>query len=142
MKKLLRRTFEGYGGQTMANIWNFVQFKPSERPKYTRYELAKMVSDKRNNLGLKIEEFSREIGIETNLLRDIENASRSFNAVIYQAISKILEMSPEELLVKDCDNTQSISFRSKEMNKEIETTVKLANLLFDEIVMQEKISIR
>jgi ribosome-binding protein aMBF1 (putative translation factor) len=126
----------------MANIWNYVQYNSSERPKYTRYELAKMVRDKRHQLGVEIEELAQNVGIESKLLQSIEDAARSFNVIMYKAISKILEMSTEELLMKEKDNLDSVSFRSNEMNGKIEETVKMANLLFDEIVMQEKISTR
>ncbi|WP_458413028.1 helix-turn-helix domain-containing protein [Schinkia sp. CFF1] len=126
----------------MANIWNYVQFTDSERPKYTRYELAKMVLEKRNQLGLKTEELAEKVGIEPRLLTSIEVASRSFNVLMYKAISKILDMTTDELVMKDKDNLASISFRTNDLNSEIEETVKIANLLFDEMVMQEKIGVR
>jgi len=126
----------------MANIWNYVQFNDSERPKYTRYELAKMVIEKRSQLGLSTEEFAKKFGIETRLLTSIEAASRSYNVVMYKAISKILDMTTDELIMRDKDNLASISFRTKDLNNDIEETVKMANLLFDEMVMQEKIGVR
>jgi transcriptional regulator with XRE-family HTH domain len=126
----------------MAPIWNFVEFKPSERPKYTRYELAKMVKEKRESLGLLPDQMAEAHGITVTLLNKIEGASRLFNATMYNAVSSILKIPVESLLEKETDDLDAISFRASEQNPELEETVRIANMLFDEIIMQEKIGTR
>jgi transcriptional regulator with XRE-family HTH domain len=125
----------------MANMWNF-EFKPSERPKYTRYELAKMVKVKRESLGLEPYEMAEKHGIDTTLLSKIEGATRSFNVAMYKAVSSILNMSVDKLLEKETDDMATMSFRSDDQNSNVEEAVQVANMLFDEIIMQQKISTR
>ncbi|MCK6075376.1 XRE family transcriptional regulator [Paenibacillus silvae] len=125
----------------MANIWDSIQFNPSERPKYTRFELAKLVRDKRTSLGLTHSELSSQFGGNENLWESIEAASRAFNVRIYTAIGAFLGMSTKELTSKDVDNIEAISFRANETNEEINKAIQIANLIFDEMVMQEKISV-
>jgi transcriptional regulator with XRE-family HTH domain len=126
----------------MANIWNYVEFKPSERPKYTRYELAKMVKELRESLGLLPDEMAENYGITSALLNKIEGATRLFNVAMYKAVSSILEIPVEALLEKETDDLTTVSFRADEQSSKVEETVRLANMLFDEIIMQEKISTR
>lgn len=125
----------------MANIWESVQFNPSERPKYTRFELAKLVRDKRVKHDLSYSDLSSQYGGDENLWESIEAASRAFNVRVYTAIGAFLGMSIKELTSKDVDIIEGISFRAKETNEEINKTVQIANLIFDEMVMQEKISV-
>jgi transcriptional regulator with XRE-family HTH domain len=129
-------------GEKMTNIWNHVQFNPSERPKYTRYELAKMVREKRKNDGLTQEEMADKLNVDLSIVKQIEEASRTFNAKMYKLVSSIIGKSITELTSKETDDTLSISFRASEQKPEIEAAVMIANLLFDEIIMQEKISTR
>jgi transcriptional regulator with XRE-family HTH domain len=126
----------------MTTIWNYVQFKPSERPKYTRYELAKMVSEKRESLGLLPEETAEKFGMSVAQLKTIEGATRSFNVAMYIAISSILDVSIEALLEKETDDMATVSFRADAQNSEVDEAVRISNMLFDEIIMQQKISIR
>ncbi|MDU0331789.1 helix-turn-helix transcriptional regulator [Paenibacillus sp. 3LSP] len=126
----------------MANIWEFVRFNTSERPKYTRYELAKLVREKREQAKLSLDDVATQFNVDVELWKSIENASRSFNVKIYKIISAFLDMSISELLAKDVDDMAAISFRAndKEENEEISEAIYLANLIFDEMVMQEKLS--
>lgn len=112
-----------------------------ECPKYTRYELAKLVRDKRKEDKLTIDEMASRFDVDNNFWESIENATRVFNVRIYKIISQYLNLSLDELLSKENNNMESISFRTKENNEEIEFAVKVANKIFDEMIMQEKIGV-
>lgn len=122
----------------MANIWEYVQFKPSERPRYTRFELAKLVREKRTQSNFSINELVTQFGGDTKLWESIENATRSFNVHMYKLISAFLCIPMEELTAKEVDNMEAISFRANDTNAEITEAIEIANLIFDEMVMQEK----
>ncbi|MDY7046703.1 MULTISPECIES: helix-turn-helix transcriptional regulator [unclassified Virgibacillus] len=123
----------------MPNIWDKVQLNPSERPKYTRFELAKLVQERRNELGLSLKEISNKYGVEESFWRSIENASRAFNVKIYKLIGEFLNMSKDEMLAIEVDDMSSLSFRTSDENHpEIQEAIEFANIVFDEMVMQEK----
>jgi len=125
----------------MANIWDYGSLSPFERPKYTRYELAKLVRDKRIELGLTPREAAMQYNVDEKLWKSIESASRAFNVRIYKIVADFLGMSREEILAKEIDDMAAISFRTKENNQEIEEAVQIANAIFNEMVMQEKIGV-
>lgn len=126
----------------MATIWDYVEFDPCQRPAFTKYELSKKIKEKRSASGLSIEEFSKKYGIPVSLLVSIEEAKRSFNVPMYEACSKILEMDLNELLKTDQEDLSCINFRSDKVNEATWKTVEMANVLFNEMVMQHKISTR
>lgn len=125
----------------MTNVLEVGNFKPPERPKYTRYELAKLVRNKREKLGLTVESVAAQYNVDEKLIQSIENASRIFNVRMYKVICEFLDMSKEEILSKEVDDMTAISFRSKGDSDKIRETVQMANAIFDEIIMQEKIGI-
>lgn len=126
----------------MLTIWDKVATTPSERPKYTRYELGEMVREKRIKLNLSIVEVAENFQVEESLWESIENASRSFNVRIYKLIQDFLEMPKEELLAKDVDDFSLLSFRkNKENHDEIQEAFEIANKIFDEMVIQKKIGV-
>lgn len=126
----------------MATIWNYVDFSPYQRPAFTKYELSKKIKEKRVASGLSIEEFSKKYDIPVSLLVSIEEAKRCFNVPMYEACSKILEMDLDELLKTDQEDLCCTNFRSREVNDSTWETVRIANILFNEMVMQHKISIK
>ncbi|MCU9612742.1 XRE family transcriptional regulator [Caldibacillus lycopersici] len=116
---------------------------PNERPKYTRFELAKLVRDKRNELGLSVVQLADKYSVTESFWESIELASRVFNPKIYKIIGDFLEISKEELLSKEIDDVSLISYRTNtEEDEKIGEAVKLANIIFNEIVIQEKIGIQ
>lgn len=126
----------------MSTIWDFIQTSPNERPKYTRYELAKMVHDKRVKLGLTVEDLASRYEVNVPFWESIESASRAFNVRIYKLIGSFLGMSKDELLAKEFDDETTISFRTiDEEHIEIKEAVQAANAIFNEMVMQEKIGV-
>lgn len=128
----------------MATIWEKVDFNPYERQSYTKYELSHMVIKKREELGLTVEELSKKFEIQLDILRAIEEAKRSFNVPMYRACSKILGMSIDEILKKDAEKVQDVSYRkaSSKTNECVNETVELANCIFHEMVMQHKFNVK
>ncbi|BDG81245.1 hypothetical protein BSF_29740 [Bacillus subtilis] len=126
----------------MGTIFDKIKDNPYERPKYTRYELAKMVKDYRVEKGLSVESVAKRFDVESTFWSSIEEASRVFNSKIYNVISEFLGVDRRELLQKDKDNLSAISYRSKLKSNGIDESVHLANIIFNEIVMQEKIGAR
>ncbi len=127
----------------MSTIWDVIETTSSERPKYTRYELAKLVKNKRESLDLSILEVASQHDVEASFWESIENASRTFNVKIYKLIAEFLNMSKTELLAKEVDDMSSISFRAQnETQHEIKEAIEIANFIFNEMVMQEKIAVQ
>lgn len=122
-------------------IFDKIQSNPFERPRYTRFELAKLVQERRKELNLSIDEVSKNYDVEVSFWQSIESGSRAFNVKVYKIIGDFLNMSKDEMLAKDVDNIDSLSFRtSDENNPEIQEAIQIANIVFDEMVMQEKIA--
>jgi len=129
------------GEDSMPTIWEKIQFNPSERPKYTRFELAKLVKERRKELNLSLEEVSSKYGVTEEFWQSIENASRAFNVKVYKIVGSFLDMTKDEMLSTEVDDMASLSYRtSEEKHPEIQDAVQFANILFDEMVMQEKIA--
>lgn len=126
---------------TMPTILDKIQLNPSERPRYTRFELAKLVQERRKELNFSLEDVANKYGVEESFWQSIENASRAYNVKVYKLIGLFLNMSKDEMLAKEVDDMTSLSFRtSDEKNPEIQEAVHFANIIFDEMVMQEKIA--
>lgn len=126
--------------EIMSNIWDSIQFTPSERPKYTRFELGKIVREKREERQLTLEAVAAQFNVSADLWKSIEDASRALNVRTYKLISAFLGITLEQLLEKETDNLAVISFRATDTNPEINEAIQVANLIFDEMVMQEKFS--
>ncbi|TMN22607.1 XRE family transcriptional regulator [Lentibacillus cibarius] len=124
----------------MQTILDKVYSNPSERPKYTRFELAKLVQERREELNMSIEMVASKYEVTESLWKSIEDASRVFNTKIYKLIGDFLNMGKNEMLAVEKDDITSLSFRTDdEEHPDIQETVQLANIIFDEMVMQEKI---
>lgn len=126
----------------MATIWDYVEIDPCQRPAFTKYELSKKIKEKRVASGLSVEEFSQQYGISAYLLVSIEEAKRSFNVPMYEACARILGMELDELLKTDQEDLGCVRFRSGKVHEVTWNTVEMANVLFNEMVMQHKISAR
>lgn len=125
----------------MADIYKFVKKSDNSRPLYTSYELSKMVRDKRSSEGIGETEFASRYGIAIELLQKIENGNSSFSPKLYRACGKILGLSNEELLSEINDDTDAANFRSNANDDNVQGTFDMANMLFNEIIMQKKIGI-
>lgn len=125
----------------MTTIIEKIKIGPSERVKYTRFELAKKVREQRESLNLSIEDVAEKYEVDVSFWNSIEKASRIFNVKIYNIIEDFLQLNQDELLAREVDDMTTISFLlSDEESTEIEKTIEFANLIFDELVLQEKIA--
>lgn len=122
-------------------LWDNIHLKPSERLKYTSFELAKMVKEKRLSSGLTVEEVAIQYNINTIMLERIEAASCVFNVKMYHFISLFLGLTTEEIIAKEKDDMTVLYASLQKANPEIKKTVHDANAIFDEMVMQLKISV-
>lgn len=110
----------------------------NRRPRYTKYEISKLVNEKFNNSKLTKLEFCMKFDIDEKILNDILEAKRSFNKMLLNKSSIILGIDMKELLREDIDTLPA--FRSEEIKDDTIETFNIANLLFNEIIMQNKIS--
>lgn len=79
-------------------------------PKYTQYQLSKMVNYKLESMNLAIQDAASRFSIEEELLQDILGEQVRFKSKHYQVVSKITGQSVEELL--EVEDIKPISFRS------------------------------
>ena len=107
----------------------------STRPRYTKYKISKLVKDKFEKSNLSKEEFCKEFNITKEMFESILNTKVSFNKKILNICAIILDKSVSELISKEQDSCITFEFENEE---EIKATFELANLLFDEIIMQDK----
>lgn len=109
------------------------------RPKYTKYEISKLVKDKFKQSNLSKDEFCKEFNITKEMLESILTAKISFSKKILNICAIILDKSVSELISQEEDSP--IAFRSGEINEDTKETCEIANYLFNEIIMQDKIFI-
>lgn len=132
------------GGGNMKTIWDYVKFSPNKRPAYTKYEIAKLIREKRCKSNLTSDEFAEKYDTDPSIIECIEKAQRNFNMNIYNICSKILNKSIKELTRFDEEELElNLSFRkegSVAEDKEAIETVNMANFLFNEMVMQQKLN--
>lgn len=121
----------------MATILDAINFSPYERARYTRYELSSLVKRKRADMNMNIVDFASFYDISVKYLKEIEICHRLFNVEMYEICMKVLDMSFEEILAEDKDEDVVTEFP----NEEIKQAYELANVIFQEMVMQEKISV-
>lgn len=103
--------------------------------KYTKYEISKLVKDKFKQSNLSKDEFCKEFNITKEMLESILTTKTSFDKRILRNASIILNKSIYELVSKEQDSCITVKFKTEEAK----ATFELANLLFDEIIMQDKI---
>ena len=126
----------------MAGMLDCINLSNNSRPLYTSYELSKMVKDKRLACGVDEVTFSNQYEVPQNILSRIEEGTCSFSPVMYKACAKILDISTDDLLKVITDDMSSINYRTDDDSDEVEMTFDKANWLFNEIIMQDKISAR
>ena len=120
----------------MATILDAINFSPYKRPKYIRYELSSLVKKKRAEMNMEIEEFASVFDVPVKDIEEIELCQRLFGQQLYETCMKVLNMSFEEILAEDKDEDVVTEFP----NEEIKQAYEIANLIFQEMIMQEKIS--
>lgn len=123
----------------MSNIYEFIQKSNNCRPVYTSYELSKMVRNKRKEEETDCNSFALRYNLNIKLLQEIEQGQCSFSPRHYKACCNILGLSYEEILKEYDDSKECVNFRTCGSERETEKTFDVANMLFNEIIMQEKI---
>ena len=103
--------------------------------KYTKYEISKLVKDKFKQSNLSKDEFCKEFNITKEMLESILVAKISFSKKILNICAIILDKSVSELISQEQDSCITVKFKTEEAK----ATFELANLLFDEIIIQDKI---
>lgn len=129
------------GGIDMADIYEFVKKSNNSRPLYTSYELSKKVKDKRISEGIDASGFASKYDIPLDILLKIEEGTCSFSPKIYKACGQILGLATDELLSEINDDVAAANFRSDGNDANVQGTFELANMLFNEIIIQRKIGI-
>ncbi|EGC93288.1 putative toxin-antitoxin system, antitoxin component, Xre family [Turicibacter sp. HGF1] len=90
-----------------------------------------------------ISEMAKRLALDEDLIMEIEQSPRFFNVNSYKACSQILEIPIVQMLEKEIEEPVSISYRQKEIgcgNEETSKTIELANIIFQEMVIQHKIN--
>ncbi|MEG2896547.1 MAG: hypothetical protein RR887_13355 [Niameybacter sp.] len=123
----------------MSTILDSLQFTNNQRPKYTKYELSRQVIAKRASEDMSIDDFSRKYDVDPQIVEEIEEAQVAFDAEIFNACSKILNKSIREIVAMEEDDLSTMNFRTNSKSKDLMDTVELANTLFHEMIMQQKI---
>lgn len=129
------------GGISMADIFDFVKESYNRRPLYTSYELSKKVRDKREESKKGLLEFASLYEISVEDLKKIEEGKCSFSPKLYRICGNILNLSSDELLKETVDDISVANFRADDKGEAVKDTFDIANMLFHEIIMQEKIAI-
>lgn len=126
----------------MATIFDYLSKSNCQRPVYTSYELGKLVKDKREGENASLEEYAQKYNIGVEILSRIEGLKGTFTPKMYRACASVLEMSLDDILKMENDNIEMASYRAEGSSDAVNRTVEFANQLFNDIIMQKKISIR
>lgn len=126
----------------MADIYEYIKKSNNSRPVYTGYELSKMVKEKREGSGLDRADFAAEYGISEKILTEIETGACAFSPKFFKTCGSLLGFSNEELLAEICDDERTVNFRVSGEPDGVLDTFEKANMLFQEIIMQNKIGVR
>lgn len=114
----------------MADIFNFIEQSANTRPKYTSYEIIYMIKEKQKQSGLSLEEFCAKYNLTLEGYEKLISYRGVFNWKIYYKCAEILGVNVGELLEEYIDDVPASD----------DKTFLLANKLFNEIIMQEKIA--
>ena len=114
----------------MADIFNFIEQSANTRPKYTSYEIIYMIKEKQKQSGLSLEEFCAKYNLTLEGYEKLISYRGVFNWKIYYKCAEILGVNVGELLEEYIDDVPASD----------DKTFLLANNLFNEIIMQEKIA--
>lgn len=111
------------------------------RPAYSRYQIATLIKRKREELGISLDDLAKTWDMPTDMVKLIEEGKRSLNTSIYRKIADFTKIDFCEL-TKVHEDTSYCSFRqeSEFRNEGTNDTVKLANIVFHEILGQESLT--
>lgn len=112
------------------DIYNFVNQSDNARPKYTSFEIIYLIKEKQKQSGLSLENFCAKYNLTLEGYEKLISYRGVFNCKIYYKCAEILEVDVSELLEEYIDDIPAFD----------DKTFLLANKLFNEIIMQEKIA--
>ena len=117
----------------MGDIFEYINQSDNIRPKYTDYEIRELIRQKLLASGLSKEKFLRKYNISFELFNDLIGENKMFTKEMLYKSAEILEVDIDELVEEYEDDLSSFSdaFNDK--------TFVVANKLFNEIIIQEKI---
>ena len=114
----------------MADIFDCVKVSDNIRPKYTSFEIINLIKEKQKKSGLSLNEFCAKYNLTIEGYEKLISYRGIFNWKIYYKCAEILEVTVDELLEEYIDDVPAFD----------DKTFLLANKLFNEIIMQEKIA--
>ena len=114
----------------MADIFDCIKVSDNIRPKYTSFEIIYMIKEKQKQSGLSLEEFCAKYNLTLEGYEKLISYRGVFNWKIYYKCAEILGVNVGELLEEYIDDVPASD----------DKTFLLANKLFNEIIMQEKIA--
>lgn len=114
----------------MADIFDCIKVSDNIRPKYTSYEIIYKIKEKQKQSGLSLEEFCAKYNLTLEEYEKLISCKGVFNWKIYYKCAEILKVNVGELLEELTDDIPTFD----------DNTFLLANKLFNEIIMQEKIA--
>lgn len=124
----------------MFTIIENIRYEPSERDKYTSYEIGSLIKNKRLEQNLSQEETAINFGLSLPRLNNIELGHQALSVRDYNFISSFLDIPIDELLTLDVDQID-ISYRTThETDSMTIQAIEKANQIFDEFIFQKKIN--
>lgn len=108
-------------------------------PKYTQYQLSRMVKMKLNKRNLSVDEASMEYSVDKDLLDDVLNGHVKFKVSHYEVVSLILKYTIDELLEDEVVNPISYRSEHKRSDQEINREIEKIGGFFTEVALLKKL---
>lgn len=125
----------------MSNIFESVNRSYNRRPMFTSYELSHKVYEVIARTGLSVKEFASANNLSFFDLNKVVEARGSFSPKMYKLCSNVLNV-PIDTILGEIQDPDQVSYRTSDDNQNVKDTVAAANMLFTEIIMQQKIGVR
>lgn len=111
-----------------------------EIPRYTTYEISNLLRLKLNQI-TNVEEYCRTNLINKDLLAVMLEETKIFSVEMYEIAGQILNMTLDDLTAVE-DSSVQTKFRKKSKcsSIDIKEEIELADLLFNEIVINAKLN--
>lgn len=113
----------------------------SQRPQYTSYEITRQIKKAVSEYG-GIDEIKDKFNVDIEIVKSILNNPKLFSLKMYKVASKILEKTLEELTNIQIDKLQPDFRKCRDCETEsVYQELKLANIIFDEIIINKKMNV-
>ena len=110
-----------------------------ERPRYTDYEVSKMIKNKLEEQQLSINDVAAEFGVNEDYIAIMTSGENHYSKNMLEIASKILEIKFDELVAIDVD-PEEVSCRQT-VSAESNEFLDMFNYIFNELIMQRKFSV-